>query len=105
RCSTPAGVFSVTREPPYAEPHVRWCGREPEDSGSLPDPCAARAGASAEASVRDAASVQCTDNVAPATPPPLGRRRRIHHRMNSHDPAAKLGDATASVHAIEEARA
>ena len=25
------------QEPPYAEPHVRWCGRGPEDSGSLPD--------------------------------------------------------------------
>ena len=35
--------WSGRQEPPYAEPHVRWCGRGPEDSGSLPDACRGRA--------------------------------------------------------------
>ena len=27
RCSIPCSASSVLHEPPYAEPHVRWCGR------------------------------------------------------------------------------
>src|SRR3990167_1054390 len=35
RCWIPSGAFSVTHEPPYAEPHVRWCERA---AGVIPLP-------------------------------------------------------------------
>ncbi|SIO72874.1 hypothetical protein SAMN05444172_9363 [Burkholderia sp. GAS332] len=35
RCWTPSGASSVFDEPPYAEPHVRWCERA---TGATPSP-------------------------------------------------------------------
>src|ERR1700722_3368635 len=35
RCEPPAALAQVT-EPPYADPHVRWCGRGEEEPRSFP---------------------------------------------------------------------
>src|SRR5437660_8943885 len=35
RCSIPCSASSAFHEPPYAEPHVRWCGRA---TGVIPSP-------------------------------------------------------------------